>query len=122
MQNDTSPDRTRISTPDIRRITGPGMEAGYIISEVFRARMIITSEMRKTFLQDPARFMARFFEQRGHRVNGFNITVTADERVRRLVSASTTDTELEEIVVHVVQGGVSSEPGLQGEYSVSQYL
>lgn len=122
MEKSTSSEDARNTSPDIRRATGPGMEAGYIISELFRARMIITQEMKATFLEDTARFMARFFEQRGHRVNGFNITVAADARVRKLVSASTGDVQLEEIVVHVVQGGVASEPGLQDEYTTSQYL
>lgn len=121
MQNNSSSSQN--TSPDIRRINEPRMETGLIISEAFRVRMIITPEMKATFLQDPARFMARFFEQRGHLVNRFDITVTANERLRRIISASTTDVELNEVVVHVVQGGVMSAgtpPHLTLE--ASQYL
>lgn len=123
MENSISSDITRNSPTDIQRITTSAMEAGYIVSEVFRARMVITQEMKATFLKDPARFMALFFEQRGHRVNGFNITLAADQRVRKIVTASDGDVELHEVVVHVVQGGVVTEttpPHI--EVTASQYL
>ena len=75
----------RRPVPDIQRFTSPASEAGLLVYEAFNVRMRITPEMKGAFLKDTARFMAQFFEQRGHKVNGFQVTVPADNRMRKTV-------------------------------------
>ena len=108
--------------PDIQRLSSPASEAGLLIYEAFNVRMRITPEMKGAFLKDTARFMAQFFEQRGHKVNGFQVTVTADNRMRKTVEASHGEVELSEIVVHVVQGGVSNTLPPPTAHGVSNYI
>ena len=105
--------------PNIERLGGGRFEAGLIIAEAFKFTMKVPQASKRSFLEDPARFMWRFFEENGHTVNGFNITVAEDKRVKELVTRSRGDAEVQAVAVHVVEGGIGSDGHA---YSISQYI
>ena len=104
---------------EIERISGVGFEAGLLVAEVFKATMKVPAAERDSFLKNTAVFMRRFFEDHGHKVNHFNITVEADSKVKAIVRRSKGDVVVEEVVVHVVQGGIG--PGGTA-YDASSYI